>query len=85
MDSNSRQTLPPGLMQSFAGTFKTDWGGQAGGEPARRGQGSHRGIRPEHLQVRGDATVERVRFSVPAGRLYLFDPDQDSRTVDLLW
>jgi multiple sugar transport system permease protein len=27
VDSNSRQTLPPGLMQSFAGTFKTDWGG----------------------------------------------------------
>ena len=32
----------------------------------------------------GDATVERVRFSVPAGRLYLFDPDQDSRTADPL-
>ncbi|HEY1916356.1 MAG TPA: carbohydrate ABC transporter permease [Streptosporangiaceae bacterium] len=27
VDSNNRQTLPPGLMQSFAGTFKTDWGG----------------------------------------------------------
>jgi ABC-type glycerol-3-phosphate transport system permease component len=27
VDSDNRQTLPPGLMQSFAGTFKTDWGG----------------------------------------------------------
>ncbi|HEY3955657.1 MAG TPA: carbohydrate ABC transporter permease [Streptosporangiaceae bacterium] len=25
--SNNRQTLPPGLLQSFSGTFKTDWGG----------------------------------------------------------
>jgi len=25
--TNSVQTLPPGLMQSFTGTFKTDWGG----------------------------------------------------------
>jgi multiple sugar transport system permease protein len=27
VNSNSRQTLPPGLLQSFSGTFKTDWGG----------------------------------------------------------
>lgn len=27
VSSNSRQTLPPGLLQSFSGTFKTDWGG----------------------------------------------------------
>ncbi len=25
--SNTRQTLPPGLQQSFSGTFKTDYGG----------------------------------------------------------
>lgn len=25
--TDSRQTLPAGLMQSFTGTFKTDWGG----------------------------------------------------------
>ncbi len=25
--TDSRQTLPAGLMQSFSGTFKTDWGG----------------------------------------------------------
>ncbi|MCL2732840.1 MAG: carbohydrate ABC transporter permease [Actinomycetia bacterium] len=25
--TDSRQTLPGGLMQSFSGTFKTDWGG----------------------------------------------------------
>ncbi|HVT71209.1 MAG TPA: carbohydrate ABC transporter permease [Trebonia sp.] len=27
VSTNSRQTLPPGLLQSFTGTFKTDWGG----------------------------------------------------------
>jgi multiple sugar transport system permease protein len=27
MSSNNRQTLPAGLLQSFSGTFKTDWGG----------------------------------------------------------
>ena len=27
MSSSSRQTLPAGLLQSFSGTFKTDWGG----------------------------------------------------------
>lgn len=27
VSTNSRQTLPPGLLQSFSGTFKTDWGG----------------------------------------------------------
>lgn len=27
MSSNERQTLPAGLLQSFSGTFKTDWGG----------------------------------------------------------
>lgn len=27
MSSNTRQTLPAGLLQSFSGTFKTDWGG----------------------------------------------------------
>jgi ABC-type glycerol-3-phosphate transport system permease component len=27
ISSSSRQTLPPGLLQSFSGTFKTDWGG----------------------------------------------------------
>jgi ABC-type glycerol-3-phosphate transport system permease component len=27
VNSNNRQTLPPGLLQSFSGTFKTDWGG----------------------------------------------------------
>ncbi|MHB1534063.1 MAG: carbohydrate ABC transporter permease [Acidimicrobiales bacterium] len=25
--SNSRQTIPPGLLDSFTGQFKTDWGG----------------------------------------------------------
>jgi len=25
--SSNKQTLPPGLLQSFSGTFKTDWGG----------------------------------------------------------
>ena len=25
--SNNRQTLPPGLLDSFSGQFKTDWGG----------------------------------------------------------
>ncbi|MFD4976358.1 carbohydrate ABC transporter permease [Streptomyces sp. NPDC058424] len=27
VSTDSRQTLPAGLMQSFSGTFKTDWGG----------------------------------------------------------
>lgn len=27
VSTNSRQTLAPGLLQSFSGTFKTDWGG----------------------------------------------------------
>jgi multiple sugar transport system permease protein len=27
VSTNARQTLPAGLMQSFTGTFKTDWGG----------------------------------------------------------
>lgn len=27
VSTNDRQTLPAGLMQSFSGTFKTDWGG----------------------------------------------------------
>jgi len=27
MSSDTRQTLPAGLLQSFSGTFKTDWGG----------------------------------------------------------
>ncbi|MPZ82785.1 MAG: ABC transporter permease subunit [Actinophytocola sp.] len=27
ISTNERQTLPAGLMQSFSGTFKTDWGG----------------------------------------------------------
>lgn len=27
VSTNSRQTLPPGLLQSFSGTFKTDWSG----------------------------------------------------------
>ncbi|HLI38795.1 MAG TPA: carbohydrate ABC transporter permease [Streptosporangiaceae bacterium] len=27
ISTNARQTLPPGLLQSFSGTFKTDWGG----------------------------------------------------------
>lgn len=27
VSTNARQTLPAGLMQSFSGTFKTDWGG----------------------------------------------------------
>jgi multiple sugar transport system permease protein len=27
INSNQKQTLPPGLLQSFSGTFKTDWGG----------------------------------------------------------
>lgn len=27
INTNSMQTLPPGLLQSFTGTFKTDWGG----------------------------------------------------------
>jgi ABC-type glycerol-3-phosphate transport system permease component len=27
ISSSSRQTLAPGLLQSFSGTFKTDWGG----------------------------------------------------------
>ena len=27
ISTNSRQTLAPGLLQSFSGTFKTDWGG----------------------------------------------------------
>jgi ABC-type glycerol-3-phosphate transport system permease component len=27
MSTNTKQTLPAGLLQSFTGTFKTDWGG----------------------------------------------------------
>lgn len=27
MSTNKKQTLPPGLLQSFSGTFKTDYGG----------------------------------------------------------
>ncbi|MBO0828924.1 MAG: carbohydrate ABC transporter permease [Streptosporangiales bacterium] len=27
INSDQKQTLPPGLLQSFSGTFKTDWGG----------------------------------------------------------
>lgn len=27
VSTNNHQTLPPGLLQSFSGTFKTDWGG----------------------------------------------------------
>ena len=27
ISTNNVQTLPPGLLQSFTGTFKTDWGG----------------------------------------------------------
>jgi multiple sugar transport system permease protein len=27
VSTNNQQTLPPGLLQSFSGTFKTDWGG----------------------------------------------------------
>jgi ABC-type glycerol-3-phosphate transport system permease component len=27
MNTLHKQTLPPGLLDSFTGTFKTDWGG----------------------------------------------------------